>query len=155
MFPSSLKGSKLFPILLLSAVTNLAAATASTEPPFLVAWPVPHAVMRSWLLLSLALLTSPRQVLFDSTASALFTSNPTFLHSFSSRDSPHNILAVLQTGDEGQAFASFTHSDFVTSHPIGQLRFHLPELSLYSQHTLLVLTPATITCQCYRQLALA
>ena len=92
------------------------------------------------------------QVLFDSTASVLFISNPSFLHSFHSPAPSHNFLAVLQTGQEGQAFASFSRSDFIHASPVGRLQFHLPELNVYSQHTLLVtvpsIAPCSHACQC-------
>jgi hypothetical protein len=147
--------SKLIPLLLLRAIASFAARTAKTEPFFLVAWPVPHAVNRLHLS-SLShishFFSRAHQVLFDSTASVLLISNPSFLHSFHSPAPSLSLLAVLQTGQEGQAFASFSRSDFMHASPVGRLQLHLPELNVYSQHTLLVtvprLAPCSRACQC-------
>ncbi len=51
---ASLKCSALSLLLLFCAIANFAAGTTPPEPFFLVAWPVPHAVIESVLILQYA-----------------------------------------------------------------------------------------------------
>jgi hypothetical protein len=76
--------------------------------------------------------------------------NPAFRPSHSTPASLPAILVVLQTANQAQAIASLSPSDFSETGSNGRIEIMFPELSVYSQHTLLVTSPLIIRFVSYQ-----